>query len=585
MPFGADAIFKRVLNLTGEGMENVRKDAAPPGEPTDWTSIDWKYVMRFVGKAQMRIAQAEMDRDYRRVKRLQRSLVRSWQAKAVAVRNVTTNQGKRTSGIDRVLWDTPDKKWRAIGDLNPHGYRARPLRRVYIPKSNGKERPLGIPTLRDRAMQALYLLALEPAVECKSDPNSYGFRKQRSTHDARQQLFVGLSQKGSARWVLDADISGFFDHINHEWLLAHVHMDKRVLRQWLKSGVVDAGQLLATEEGTPQGGIISPLLANITLNGLERGLAQFVKNQLGTMATRRAKVGLVRYADDFVVTGDSPELLQTTVVPWVEGFLRERGLQLSREKTRVVHIDQGFDFLGWNFRKYSEKLLIKPSRKNVQTFYGKVRDIIASSIALPTDTLIKRLNPILRGWAQYHQGVVAKATFSRIDNQIFWRLMRWGHRRHPRKTRGWIYPHYWLDTGTRRQFTGNGVDRWGEKVQVRLYSLADTKIIRHLKVKGDFNPFDPAWEAYGEKLRTDRMRKQVWDYERLMLWMHQDGKCALCQSEIDAADDNCDDHHIVYRRLGGTDALSNRVLLHPVCHRRVHALGLAVAKPAPVKGL
>jgi RNA-directed DNA polymerase len=529
---------------------------------------------------QIRIAKATRESDWRRVKTLQRMLTRTLSAKLYAVRRVTQNQGARTAGVDRELWDSPESRWAAVGRLKRRGYKPLPLRRVFIPKANGKERPLGIPTMRDRAMQALYLLALEPVSESTSDPNSYGFRLNRSTADAMSQIFVAMSQKGFARWVLEADIKGCFDWINHDWLETHVPMDRKILRKWLKAGLIYKGQLQATEAGTPQGGIISPTLANVTLNGLERKLISHLGAKFGTKMAKKLKVNVVRYADDFVITGDSKEVLESEVRPWVEAFLARRGLQLSEEKTRIVHIDEGFDFLGWNFRKYSGTLLIKPSNKNTKVFYRKVAETISGNKTARQEDLIRLLNPMLRGWAQYHSPVVAKQTYSRLDSLIFRRLWAWSKRRHPRKGIEWVRAKYFHSIEDRSWvFAAPVAWKDGSKGLFELYQVSSTTIKRHKKVKGDYNPFDPNWEQYGEELRQGRMWESMrYRKQWATLYMSQGGNCAHCGSAL-TDETGWHDHHLEYRMHGGSDALSNRVLLHPHCHQQVHDGNLAVTKP------
>jgi RNA-directed DNA polymerase len=548
------------------------------GTPQQWHDIDWCRVQRNVRAMQVRIAKACREGKWRRVKALQRMLTRSRSARYLAVRRVTENQGKRTAGVDRVLWDTPDAKWKAANGLKRHGYKPRPLRRVFIPKSNGKERPLGIPTMTDRAMQALYLLALAPIAETKGDPNSYGFRIERSTADAMGQLFVCLSKKVSAQWILEADIQGCFDHINHDWMLANVPTDKAILRKWLKAGVIHKGQLQATDAGTPQGGIISPTLANRALDGLETQLKQY----LGVTRARKLKINVVRYADDFVITGNSKEVLECEIRPWVEQFLAVRGLQLSPEKTHIVHTDQGFDFLGWNFRKYDGKLLIKPSKKNVKAFYHKVKEVIDANKMAKQEYLIRLLNPILKGWALYHQPVVAKQAYSRMDNLLFHALWRWAKRRHPNKSLQWIGKKYFRTQGSRSWvFATTMLEENGTKKEVALYSLASTPIERHRKVSGEYNPFDPSMEEMGEKLRTAQMLKKLkYRKQILSLYQSQKGLCLMCKQPI-TKETGWHDHHIIHRTHGGRDTLDNRVLLHPICHQQLHSRGLTVNKPAP----
>ncbi|MDR5834452.1 group II intron reverse transcriptase/maturase [Caballeronia sp. LZ034LL] len=548
--------------------------------PVNWNAVNWRKVERNVRGMQIRIAKATREGDWRRVKALQRMLTRMLSAKLYAVRRVTQNQGARTAGVDRELWDSPERRWEAIGRLKRRGYKPLPLRRVFIPKANGKERPLGIPTMRDRAMQALYLLALEPVAESTSDPNSYGFRLNRSTADAMGQVRACTSRKDSSRWVLEADIKGCFDHINHDWLENHVPMDREILRKWLKAGLIYKGQLQATEAGTPQGGIISPTLANVTLNGLERELIAHLGAKFGIAKAKKLKVNVVRYADDFVITGDSKEILENEVRPWVEAFLAVRGLHLSEAKTRITHIDEGFDFLGWNFRKYSGKLLIKPSKKNAQAFYRKVAETISGNKTVKQEDLVQLLNPMLRGWAQYHRPVSAKQTYSRMEHLIFRKLWRWSKRRHPQKSAVWVKQKYFHSVGARNWVFAVRTERedgsWGLN---ELYQLSGTAIKRHTRIKGEFNPFDPKWEQYGETLRQGRMWEQMrYRKQWAALYLSQSGLCAHCGCAL-TDETGWHDHHLEYRMHGGTDALSNRALLHPHCHRQVHAGRLVVTKP------
>jgi RNA-directed DNA polymerase len=551
--------------------------------PKEWRALNWRAIQKAVRVLQRRIAKATQAGEWRKVKALQRTLTRSFSAKALAVKRVTENQGKRTAGVDRELWDTPQQKYAAIARLKKQRYRPLPLRRANIPKPNGKMRPLGIPTMRDRAMQALYLLALDPVLETVSDPNSYGFRKDRCTADAMGQIFILMSKKVSPCWVLDADIEGFFDNISHDWMTDHVVMDKSILRKWLKSGVIDREQLIATTAGTPQGGIISPAVANWTLNGLESQLMKHLRAKLGATRASKLKVNVIRYADDFVITGASQELLETEIKPWVEAFLQERGLRLSAAKTRIVHIDQGFDFVGWNFRKYDGKLLIKPSKKNVKAFYEKLCGVIGKSFSWTQEKLIRKLNPMLRGWAQYHRPVVAKKAFSNMESQLYWRLMRWAKRRHPTKNAKWIRQKYWRSIDRRNWvFAVDAIVKDDEDDVMELYRLSSTAIQRHKKIKGSYNPYDSEDELYGESLRQSRMVNNMrYRKEWVKLYADQRGLCALCGCVMDL-DTGWQDHHIIYRVDGGSNALGNRVLLHPNCHAQVHSLNLKIVKPALV---
>jgi RNA-directed DNA polymerase len=461
---------------------------APSGH--DWQTINWVRARRQVRKLQARIVKATQEGRYGKVKALQWLLTHSFSGKSLAVKRVTENDGKKTPGVDRIIWNTSEAKTNAILSLQKRGYSPLPLRRVLIPKKNGKTRPLGIPTMKDRAMQALYLYALEPVAETTADRNSYGFRPKRSTADAGAQCFTCLARKNRAEWVLEADIAGCFDNISHDWMIANIPTDKTVLQKWLKAGVVYQNELFPTEAGTPQGGIISPVLANMTLDGLEKALVKAFPYS----AQKGLKMNMVRYCDDFIVTGYSKEWLEEEVMPVVVNFLAERGLALSPEKTSITHITEGLDFLGWNVRKYDGKLLIKPSKASIKLHLEKLREIIKANKSVRQVDLIKMLNPVLRGWANYHSHMVAKETFARIDHAVWFMLWQWAKRRHPNKGAFWVTKKYFKTQGNRKWVFAAEDEEQGKVI--RLLFESDTPIRRHLKIKADANPHDPKWHKY-----------------------------------------------------------------------------------------
>ena len=470
------------LNLIGVDRQWVSPIDDCKSKSVLWNSIDWEEARQIVNGLQTRIVKAVKAGDRKRVRSLQRLLARSLAGRLVAVKRVSENRGKRTAGVDGKLLDTPVKRWRQSCRLNRNCYKPKPLKRLYIPKKNGKKRPLGIPVVSDRSEQCLELLGLDPVSECTADNHSYGFRKNRSAHDAISACFNALRGNGSAQWILEGDIKGCFDHISHDWMVKHIPMNKRKLRLWLKSGYLEKAVFYPTEEGTPQGGIISPALANMALDGLQGFLSSRFKKQ--------DKVHLVRYADDFVVTGESDKLLSSQVKPMIVQFLAKRGLELSAEKTRISHIDGGFDFLGFNVRKYHKKLLIKPSKRSVHEIRMKIKEVLAKNKTARTDNIIGLLNPIIRGWGNFYRHVVSQQLFDNIDSAIWEMTWKWAKRRHPNKPLRWIKSKYFQRSGLRSWVFSE------KNSKLELLTMSSIPIRRHIKIKADANPYDPHWKMY-----------------------------------------------------------------------------------------
>ncbi|MEJ7737156.1 MAG: group II intron reverse transcriptase/maturase [Chitinophagaceae bacterium] len=564
---------------------------AVPTDGAKWNSIDWNHAHRMVMRLQVRIAKATREGCWRKVKALQWLLTHSYAAKLLAVKKITTNRGKRTPGVDGVLLKTPEDKAAMANSLMRCGYTPSPLKRIYIPKSNGKkDRPLGIPTMLDRGMQALHTLALLPMSETLADWNSYGFRPERCTADAIEALFKRLCRKDAPQWILEGDIKGCFDNISHEWMLKNICTDTTVLRKWLNAGYMEKAELFPTHKGTPQGGIASPTLANLVLDGIENLLGKKF-NSLNRYGLRRQAspfgIHFVRYADDFVITGNSKEILEEEVYPAIEEFLKERGLELSKEKTKITHISEGFDFLGQNIRKYgygkdNAKLLIKPCSKNIKTFLTGIRKTIKSMATATQENLIRKLNPMIQGWANYHRSIVSKTTYNKVDNEIWKAIWRWAMRRHPNKGKAWVHSRYFRKIKERNHCfsciikDGNGK----AKIGITLKHASDTFIKRHIKIQSEATPFDPNYEAYFENRMSTKMANNKEGRRKVAaLWRRQGGCCSMCGERITSIT-NWRVHHMESRLEGGSENLSNLILLHPICQELGFTNGFVYVFPA-----
>lgn len=548
-----------------------------------WHDVNWKEIYNKVQDLQDRIVKATLENNMQDVFRIQNELVISFEGRALAVRRVVTSTGSKTPGIDNIMWTTPSARFKAIKELgiitkNPNSYKSSPLKRIMIPKINSTElRPLGIPTMMDRAAQAVYHLAIDPVVEVRSDPNSYGFRKGRSQHDAIAYIRSWMDKSYSPEYILETDIAKCFDKINHEFLLKETPICHRhVLKEWLKSGFIFEGHKYKTEEGTPQGGVISPTLCNIALNGIEASIDKVYpvnKNVKGG----KTKVYVCRFADDMIITAREEAILQK-VKEIVTNFLAVRGLELKEAKTRIVTIQKGFDFLGFNIsrKQYNPRLnnptnqptvlIIKPSDKAVKSIITKIRMAIINKPEM--GALIKELNPILRGWSNYFKiSYHSQATFIKIGHYIWQSMMRWVGKKHPRSTIVKTVNRYIVRDNVR--FKHKWV--WGvnkpkeikENWEVIL-NLSEVKPSIHKLLKLDRNPYLLEDKDYYEKRLIEKSSARF----REAIFKKYKHLCPVCLESLHNGE-NVELHHIKPVKEGGKYTMSNIQPLHQICHQKI----------------
>jgi len=504
----------------------------PEDDVLDWLSIDWPTVEDEVRRLRQRIFTASQAGDLKKVRNLQKLMLRSRANALLSVRRVTElNAGRMTAGIDGVVVVTAPGKAALAERVRKRDRRstARPVKRVYIPKANGKQRPLGIPVIVDRAQQAQVVNALEPEWEARFEPKSYGFRPGRGCHDAIEAIFhVARGPNPGRRWVLDADLAAAFDRIDHSHLLNHLGTfpARAQVEQWLKAGVVEQGRLTPTEEGTPQGGVVSPLLLNIALHGME-GAAGVRRQLTGVHAgeTRRDSPILIRYADDFLALCHSQDQAEK-VKASLAGWLAPRGLVFNEDKTRIVNLDEGFDFLGFTVRRQSGKLLIKPSKAAIRRIRDRLRTEMRSLRGANVAMVLKRLTPIVRGWAAYYRAVVSSEVFSALDRHLWKLTYKWAKHSHPKKSKHWIVDQYFA------RFNKSRRDRWvfGDRISgAYLVKFAWTNIVRHQMVTKGASPDDPALAEYWAARRRRAAPPPIDNLSlRLRLLRVQRGTCPTC---------------------------------------------------------